>query len=71
MSVLTPRVIVTYRWKMSKKSQRAEVVELDENQKLILSKLQGDLDVTAEPFAFLCSDGLEGGRCCEDYNRAN
>jgi DNA-binding Lrp family transcriptional regulator len=33
--------------------------ELDENQKLILSKLQGGLDVTAEPFAFLCSDGLE------------
>jgi len=37
---------------------KSEAVELDENQKLILSKLQNDLDVTAEPFAFLCSDGL-------------
>jgi DNA-binding Lrp family transcriptional regulator len=33
-------------------------VELDENQKSILSKLQDDLDVTAEPFAFLCSQVL-------------
>lgn len=38
---------------------KSRTVELDENQKLILSKLQGDLDITAEPFAFLCSDGLE------------
>jgi DNA-binding Lrp family transcriptional regulator len=38
---------------------KSEVVELDENQRIILSKLQGDLDVTAEPFAFLCSNGLE------------
>jgi DNA-binding Lrp family transcriptional regulator len=38
---------------------KSKTVELDENQKLILSKLQGDLDVTAEPFAFLYSDGLE------------
>jgi DNA-binding Lrp family transcriptional regulator len=37
---------------------KSETVELDENQKLMLSKLQGDLDVNAEPFAFLCSDGL-------------
>jgi len=37
---------------------KSEVVELDENQRLILSKLQGGLDITADPFAFLCSDGL-------------
>ena len=38
---------------------KGEVVEMDENQRLILSKLQGGLDITTEPFAFLCSDGLE------------
>jgi DNA-binding Lrp family transcriptional regulator len=38
---------------------KSQTVELDKNQKLILSKLQGDLDVTAEPFAFLCSNGLK------------
>jgi DNA-binding Lrp family transcriptional regulator len=39
---------------------KSRTVELDENQKLILSKLQRDLDITEEPFAFLCSDGLQG-----------
>jgi DNA-binding Lrp family transcriptional regulator len=38
---------------------KGEVVELDENQKLVLSKLQSDLDITEEVFAFLCSEGLE------------
>ena len=38
---------------------KGEVVEMDENQRLILSKLQGGLDITTEPFAFLCSEGLE------------
>ena len=38
---------------------RGETVELDENQKRILSKLQDELDVIAEPFDFLCSEGLE------------
>jgi siroheme decarboxylase len=39
---------------------KVEVVEMDKNQKQILSKLQGGLDVTKEPFTFLCSDGLQG-----------
>jgi len=39
---------------------KSEAVELDENQKLILSKLQGNLDITVAPFAFLCGDGLQG-----------
>ncbi|MFQ6036708.1 MAG: hypothetical protein ACE5NM_12795 [Sedimentisphaerales bacterium] len=38
---------------------KGEPVELDENEKLILSKLQGELELTEEPFAFLCSEGLE------------
>ena len=38
---------------------KSEAVELDENQKLILSKLQRDLDITAQPFAFLCSQTPE------------
>ena len=41
------------------KFPKDEIVELSENQKLILSKLQNDLDVIAEPFDFLCSEGLE------------
>lgn len=36
-----------------------EPVELDENQKLILSKLQQNLELTEEPFGCLCGDGLE------------
>ena len=35
-----------------------EPVELDENQKLILSKLQDGLQLTAEPFDLLCGEGL-------------
>jgi len=38
---------------------KGETVELDENQKRILSKLQDELDVIAEPFNFLCSEVLE------------
>ena len=41
------------------KIQKGRIVKLNKNQKLILSKLQGDLDITKEPFAFLCSDGLQ------------
>ncbi len=33
-------------------------VELDENEKLILSKLQNNLEIVEEPFAFLCGEGL-------------
>ena len=36
-----------------------ETVELDDNQKLILSKLQDDLDLISKPFDFLCSEDLE------------
>jgi len=38
---------------------KGEIVELDENQKRILSKLQDELDLTGEPFDFLCSEVLE------------
>ena len=41
------------------KEELGEAVELNENQKLILSKLQNDLEVIAKPFDFLCSEGLE------------
>jgi len=37
---------------------KGETVELSENQKRILSKLQDELDLTGEPFDFLCSEGL-------------
>ncbi|MBA7616400.1 hypothetical protein ES703_23696 [subsurface metagenome] len=36
-----------------------ERVELNENQKRILSGLQDELRLTSEPFDFLCSEGLE------------
>jgi DNA-binding Lrp family transcriptional regulator len=36
-----------------------EKVELDENQKRILSGLQGEVRLTSEPFDFLCGEGLE------------
>ena len=42
-----------------KKTCVDEFVELNENQKSMLSKLQNDLDVTAEPFDFLCSEDLK------------
>jgi DNA-binding Lrp family transcriptional regulator len=38
---------------------KSETVELNEAEKQILSKLENDLDVISEPFAFLCSEGLE------------
>jgi DNA-binding Lrp family transcriptional regulator len=38
---------------------KSETVELNEAEKQILSKLEDDLDVISEPFAFLCSEGLE------------
>ena len=38
---------------------QAATVELNENQKRILSGLQEELNLTSEPFAFLCSEGLE------------
>ena len=41
----------------------SETVKLNSNQKLILSKLQNDLEVVARPFDFLCGEGLEA----EDY----
>lgn len=40
------------------KTPEAEPVELDENEKLILSKLQNNLELIEEPFAFLCDEGL-------------
>jgi DNA-binding Lrp family transcriptional regulator len=36
----------------------AEPAELNENEKLILSKLQNNLEIVEEPFAFLCGEGL-------------
>jgi DNA-binding Lrp family transcriptional regulator len=36
-----------------------EKVELDENQRRILSGLQGEVRLTSEPFDFLCGEGLE------------
>jgi DNA-binding Lrp family transcriptional regulator len=38
---------------------KSETVELNKTEKQILSKLENDLDVISEPFAFLCSEGLE------------
>jgi len=38
---------------------KAEPVELNENEKLILLKLQDDLELTAEPFILLCGEGLQ------------
>ena len=35
----------------------SQAVELDEHQKLVLSKLQDELDLTARPFDFLCGEG--------------
>jgi len=34
-------------------------VEMNEDQKKVISCLEDDLEVTAEPFAFLCSGGLQ------------
>ena len=36
-----------------------EPVQLNENEKRILSKLQEDLEITSRPFDFLCGEGLE------------
>lgn len=36
----------------------SEAVELNDGEKLILSKLQDDLEPIAKPFDFLCSEGL-------------
>ena len=38
--------------------QKGRIVDLDGNQKMMLSRLQRDLDITATPFAFLCNDAL-------------
>jgi DNA-binding Lrp family transcriptional regulator len=40
------------------KTPEAEPVELNKNEKLILSKLQNNLEIVEEPFAFLCDEGL-------------
>ena len=37
---------------------QGKTVKLNESQKLILSKLQDDFDLTAKPFDFLCAEGL-------------
>jgi DNA-binding Lrp family transcriptional regulator len=37
----------------------SETVELSEDEKRILSKLEDGLEVTSRPFDFLCSEGLE------------
>ncbi len=36
----------------------SQVVQLNDNQKLILSNLQKGLDLAAEPFDFLCTEGM-------------
>ena len=41
------------------KAPRSRLVKLDKNQRLILSKLQDDLDVNEKPFAFLCSRRMD------------
>lgn len=38
---------------------KSKTVELNEDEKQILWKLEDDLDVISEPFDFLCSEGLE------------
>ncbi len=38
-----------------KKLPRFEPAELSENEKLVLSRLQDDMDLIAEPFGFLCN----------------
>ena len=38
---------------------KCETVELNQNQKRILSGLQDELRLTSEPFDFMCSEGLE------------
>jgi len=40
-------------------AHRPAPVKLNANQKLILSKLQNDLELIAEPFDFLCSEALD------------
>jgi len=42
---------------VERKEEKAKV-ELTTNEKVMLAKLQDDLDVTVEPFDFLCSEGL-------------
>ena len=42
-----------------KEIPKVELVELNQEQKHILARLPSDLELTAEPFAFLCSDGLK------------
>jgi len=41
------------------KIPKGEPAKLDESEKRVLSQLQKDLDLTANPFDFLCSGGLE------------
>jgi len=36
-----------------------QIVEVNENEKRILSKLQNELELTAKPFDFLCGEALE------------
>jgi len=43
----------------SEKIPQAEPVEINEDQKKVIARLQDALEVTAEPFAFLCSGGLQ------------
>jgi DNA-binding Lrp family transcriptional regulator len=38
---------------------KSETVELNEDERGILSELQDDLEVTSRPFDFLCDEGLE------------
>lgn len=37
----------------------SKTVDLNDNQKLILSKLQNGFEIVAKPFDFLCSEGLD------------
>lgn len=41
----------------------SEPVELNDEQKLILSRLQTNLEIVARPFDFLCSGGLDADEC--------
>jgi DNA-binding Lrp family transcriptional regulator len=54
-----------HRFQNAGQVPRNETVELNEKQKLILSKLQNGLEPTAKPFDFLCGEGLEGQEVLE------
>ena len=49
---------VEERLEVSVRVPKEEVVELNEMEKRILSKLEGEVEVTAKPYEFVCREGL-------------